>query len=294
MALDSNGNPYISYYSNSDSLMMAFKDQEGWHRSVVDTPIGYRFQESAICIDADDYAHITFRNHDLSALRYAWQNAGGSHKMTVTDLESLNFSCDMDLKPDGFARIVFYDGEDSSVKYARRSASGWMINTVDDARDCGFMASLLISDTGHAHMTYMQLDTPRALLYATNKASRFPDITVQLTLPETEIYRHSPFWLEAAVINPSDDIASAPFVCVLDVLGQYFFYPSWSAYPPDFDYSDEALPVGTTRLVLIPEIEWPDGAGELSGIFFHAAVLTDDMSALRGNMASIEWGYYEF
>ena len=83
---------------------------------------------------------------------------------------------------------------------------------------------------------------------------------------------------------------------ILDVFGQFWFWPGWKHYAPpaadeiDFDYLD--VPTGSTEVIVLPEFIWPDtGADVVSGLWFYGAMLDPGMSGIVGGMASEEWGY---
>ncbi len=90
-----------------------------------------------------------------------------------------------------------------------------------------------------------------------------------------------PFVLELHTINMGEPVEVARFV-VLDVgNGQdYWFWPNWVHFPPDFAYVKETLPTGFNELQTILDFEWPADAGEGSGMIFWAALMSPDLSEI--------------
>jgi len=98
--------------------------------------------------------------------------------------------------------------------------------------------------------------------------------------------------LIARAHNPGGPIDQAPLVVLLDVgIGEYWFWPSWGHYPPEFDFSYALVSAGVSDHVIIPEFQWPDIEGSLSGAWFLGAVLTPDMTAIVGEYGQWEFGY---
>jgi hypothetical protein len=97
----------------------------------------------------------------------------------------------------------------------------------------------------------------------------------------------------ARICNPDDPRQDVPFVGMLDLgIGEYWFYPSWEHWPPDFDWKALVLPSGTTDVALLPEFVWPDTGGDNFGpITIWGALLNEGMTAIEGRFGSDEFAY---
>jgi hypothetical protein len=101
-----------------------------------------------------------------------------------------------------------------------------------------------------------------------------------------------PCWLQAIMRNPGPALQGIPLVVLLDIgVGRYWFWPSWSEYPPDIDYQSMYVPVGRTEVEIIPEFAWPEGAGEAEGIVFYGAMLNQTMTGLLGDVGMWTFGF---
>lgn len=83
-----------------------------------------------------------------------------------------------------------------------------------------------------------------------------------------------------------------PLFVVLDVFGSYFFAPSFG----DFDSYLEMFPSfdeGETLITVLPEFEWPAGAGNVEGIRFVAALTDPAITELFGSMDIWTFGWTE-
>jgi hypothetical protein len=101
------------------------------------------------------------------------------------------------------------------------------------------------------------------------------------------------FWCKATVCNPGDPVTARPFVGMLDVgINEYWFYPSWAHYPPDFDFASLDFDSGLNEVDIVPTFTWPDtGSSSLSGIRIYGAVLTPTMDGIDGDLGFAEFGY---
>ncbi len=115
------------------------------------------------------------------------------------------------------------------------------------------------------------------------------DIGVEIVL-NNEMYRAGDFFhLGVTTWNETSESLHLPLCIVLETAGQYWFWPGWQ---PQFNSRLVDL-APTSRLVdeYILEFVWPDGAGQMSGLMFRAAFLTEDMTGITGAFDSVEWGY---
>jgi len=99
------------------------------------------------------------------------------------------------------------------------------------------------------------------------------------------------FDLNLLLSNPGPNgYASVPLCVVLSVYGQYYWYPLWTQ---EFDHiTIPQLTAGDTIPMNILDFVWPDtGSSGATGIMFFAAMLTQDLGALLGNMDSVMFSY---
>lgn len=88
--------------------------------------------------------------------------------------------------------------------------------------------------------------------------------------------------------NPEEQtIANVPLFVVLDVFGTYFFAPSFN----EFDFQTITLEPGEQKWEILPEFEWPAGAGEAEGIRWYAAMTNAQQTELYGTMDTFTFGW---
>ena len=114
------------------------------------------------------------------------------------------------------------------------------------------------------------------------------EISVDLTISDTVFSAGERFLLYVDAHNYSWQPLDGNLVIMLDVYGDYWFYPSWTQ---TLDGAAIALPAGHTFTDLILDFYWPDDSGTASGIFFWGALITQDWTGLIGDYDRVEFGY---
>ncbi len=96
--------------------------------------------------------------------------------------------------------------------------------------------------------------------------------------------------LDAVVRSASEPIDSTPIVCVLDVLGEYWFWPDWGHA---FAFGRVSASPGYHVVSLLQEFAWPDtGSDAFTGIVFWAAMTNEEFTEILGGEQGL--GRWEF
>jgi len=111
---------------------------------------------------------------------------------------------------------------------------------------------------------------------------------VELTLPQFIFRPGDLFYLHATVYQPAPNSSPGQLAVVLDVVGSYWFWPSWRAFPA-IDAQPVNLQPGETEFEIIPEFTWPAGVGALSGIAFWGALLDIELTQILGHFDHVIW-----
>ncbi len=122
-----------------------------------------------------------------------------------------------------------------------------------------------------------------------------PALRVRLSCPSM-VHPGEEFYLDGYVDNPAAPLSDAPLLFVLDVYGEYWFWPSWSHYDPEsgegLDWRTRDLGTGTTYVEVLPRFVWPDtGSRSASGLYFYGAVLDPGMTEVMGELGYAAFGY---
>lgn len=95
-------------------------------------------------------------------------------------------------------------------------------------------------------------------------------------------------YCDAIVCNAEGStLVGYPLFVILDVFGSYFFAPSFG----DFDYYMMNFPPDETFVTVLPEFNWPEGAGSANGIIWYGAMTNPEMSALFGELGMFTFGW---
>ncbi len=84
-----------------------------------------------------------------------------------------------------------------------------------------------------------------------------------------------------------------PIFIILDVYGSYFFAPGFTE---EFDnYLDEypEIPEMESEIEVLPEFQWPSGAGCAEGIMWYGAITDPGVSHLVGELGTFAFGWCE-
>ena len=173
MALDSSGNPHISYRDNTnEALKYACWTGSTWEIQTVDGDWGGSGGAS-LALDSSDYPHISYYDMAELALKYAcwtgisWEiqtvdsewHGGGVYAMG----EGLSLALDSFDYPHISYCVRAYGTGD--LKYACWTGSSWDIQTVDSEGVVGSFSSLVLDSSGNPHISYFD-NTNVALKYA--------------------------------------------------------------------------------------------------------------------------------
>ncbi|HPQ39713.1 MAG TPA: hypothetical protein PLV45_05010 [bacterium] len=105
------------------------------------------------------------------------------------------------------------------------------------------------------------------------------------------------FWIDAILFNPGDSLYNVPVVIYMDIFGELYFWPEWKYYdpnnPPEIEIQYLDLVGTSTRFTVIPEFIFPKNTGSefITGIRFYGAMLTDDLSNIRGDFGVMTFSY---
>ncbi len=108
-----------------------------------------------------------------------------------------------------------------------------------------------------------------------------------LTMENTDLSPGDTFLLERTCGNPDIDTLTVDDYIILDVFGQYWFWPGWTETVDSDTYS---LAPATQRTDEILTFIWPDVTGSITGLKFWGALLHAGSSDLI-IFTDIEWGY---
>ncbi len=162
LALDSNGNPHISYYDGSNGdLKYAQWTGTSWSIDIVDST-GNVGRYCSLVLDNKDYPHIAYFDDSPNLdVKYAnW--TGTSWNIQSVDTRNVGYRISLALDSKGLPHMCYIDfGKDFTLVYANWTGSSWNKYEIDLESGRGSSrTAITIDDNDYPHICYMShLDT---------------------------------------------------------------------------------------------------------------------------------------
>lgn len=177
LALDSAGNPWISYNVNNE-LRVAHFTGATWEKDLVDTS-GDRV--SAIAINAAGNPVIVYQDSFNGSIEYA-ERVGTTWKISTVDADCpLSSGMSMALDSAGCLHAAYIQSLPPLLKYASQTISTWSIEEIDDDCPSGDYPSIQMDSDGNPCICYYNA-TSSALLYLRKVGGSWLSETVQSTV----------------------------------------------------------------------------------------------------------------
>ncbi len=116
---------------------------------------------------------------------------------------------------------------------------------------------------------------------------------VTIHMPDTMFHPGDLFYTTVTICNAeSAALDQYPLFVILDIMDNYFFAPAFSSYD-NYLTRLPSIPMGITRVEVLPEFEWPEGAGTMENVMWYAALTDPEITDLFGAMDSQAFGWSE-
>jgi len=121
------------------------------------------------------------------------------------------------------------------------------------------------------------------------------DLGLEFERPYLEAYAGREIYIKAILYNPGEPLYDVPVVIYMDIFGELFFWPDWRYYdpadPPEIEIQYYDLDVPAVSIMVVPPFEFPNTSVDMTGIRFYGAMLTDDLSAIRGEFGIMTFDF---
>ena len=98
-------------------------------------------------------------------------------------------------------------------------------------------------------------------------------------------------YLYAYVHNPLEHLDANLFV-ILDInTGDYWFWPGWVHYPPDYSYMPISLPYGIYSYEVLPEFVFPYVSYSMNNLKFWGALTDPEITRIIGEYDIWQFGF---
>ena len=158
IALDSAGNPHISYFDSTNAdLKYASWNGWNWVIETVDSE-GYVGEYCSLALDSNGNPHISYFGSMNDDLKYAVKDGSSWNIQVVESSASGLYAMSMTLDSNGNPHIIYaeyiVDWANSALKYAVWNGSVWSIQSVDVIRYAGGYSSIVLDSMEHPHISY--------------------------------------------------------------------------------------------------------------------------------------------
>ena len=151
LALDSSGNPHISYYDSTNKALKYASYDGSWHIETVDSG-GIVVRYTSLALDSSGNPHISYYDYTNDDLKHAYYD-GSWHIQTVDSEGIVGEYTSLALDSSGNPHISYYDSTNKALKYASYDGS-WHIETVDSDGWVGLYTSLDLDSGDKPHIGY--------------------------------------------------------------------------------------------------------------------------------------------
>jgi hypothetical protein len=152
LALDSAGNPHISYYDNANrDLKYANWNGTSWTIETVDSA-GDVGRDGSIVVDGSGNPHISYRDSTNGALKYAYHDGSGWN-ISVVDASGSVAMSSIVLDSSENPHISYFSYVSNGVQYARWDGAAWQISSVESAG--GWKTSIALTNENLPRIAYM-------------------------------------------------------------------------------------------------------------------------------------------
>ncbi len=171
LAVDSDGNPYISHFdAKNKDLKYAYKKEGVWLKEVIDSK-GHLGEESGIGVDSKGNVHISYNDATNDALKYA-KKSGGSWSIETVDKKSgahvVTTSLTLDVKGNPHIAYNMESPNGGFVKYASFDGSSWEL---EEAASGGSDVYLALDSNDNPHIAFLEGNLKNKKIYYTRKIS---------------------------------------------------------------------------------------------------------------------------
>jgi hypothetical protein len=172
IALDSQGNPHISYYEGGGrNLKYAYYDgdSQAWVKEFVDQA-GDVGMTNSLRLDSDDLPRIAYWDNDNDRVRYARFDGtiwNFSTVETLTCTSPLTQRVSLALDTTNRPHVSYHDcASPTRLKYALQVSGTWTPEVVEEGNNSGLCSSIEVDDQNRPHISYRSGNTAGGLMYA--------------------------------------------------------------------------------------------------------------------------------
>lgn len=243
LALDTSGQPHISYYdADNSALKYAAWNGGRWEVQTVDS-VGDVGAYTSLALDSSGYPHISYFDSANGDLKYAVWTGSSWEIQTVDSAGDVGGYTSLALDRSDNPHIS-YAGTNFDLTYAAWTGSSWDIQTVDSAGLVGVYTSLALDSSDNPSISYY--DTQNGdLKYAAWTGSSWDSQTVDSA------------GLVGGYTSLALDSSDNPRISYLDTSNSDLKYAAWTGSSWDIQTVDSAGGVGAYSSLALDSSGYP-------------------------------------
>lgn len=110
-------------------------------------------------------------------------------------------------------------------------------------------------------------------------------------MPYNYYYPGDLYYLDAVINNPGAPHYYSALFVALNIYSDYWFWPSWTHYPPGIDWAWVHIETGAWYWEVLPAFYWPAVYSSANNINFIGIAMDSSVSYPLTNIAMITWGF---
>lgn len=125
-----------------------------------------------------------------------------------------------------------------------------------------------------------------------NTLDTWGGLGVSIWMPSRRFSPGETFSMHLNIMNPWEPLLQTPVFVVLECTGAFWCAPGWTDLFSEMDYFTLDIPVGSSRLEVVPPMPWPEIQGSMDGLCIYAAMTDPSMTEILGNLDLWYFGYH--
>lgn len=279
VAVDSQRRPHV-VYATQYKMYHRWKTADGsWQNEEISD---YTGRELTLELDSFDRPYVCSHGY-YGSFRIIMPTEEGYDTESYSEGRNLHTDVAFSLDDADRPTVAFRYGDEVLLRYGVFDGSNWHMESPLGNEPVGRICLTHSPTTGTTIGCRSELTGDYLMI------TRPADVYYNLNLSKTMFSPDDVFELSCLIDNCTGNPFTLDEYIILDVMGQLWFWPSWSQ---SVDFNTVTLNPGAIQDHRVLWFYWPAGVGALDGIKFWGGILSSGTTNLL-QFDSVQWGYRE-